>query len=317
MSSTTNDQYDTDSKSAQSFTLKLPAFKRPKLELWQLIDPNNMDTLLRCFQIDDYDEFMKRLDASNIKIDNSLKLERYALFVNLLSHILDLDRSDKRDLILIDQFYYLVEFGLANAFNKEQINSLMSILHRTHSLACDSSFGNLTETFTYFRQFLVLYTVHRPPFSLGFFSPREVEIILDYVLDTYFNQFKFFKYVYTPAVRLNMRFEYTNQELLPSDVTDAGEAEFKELDMAESMINEDEEERVSGLQSRLTGDDKSANELKQFVRKYLGAQLDKAKKDILTESVDLDASLQTDGGKLSSRKTSAKPGVKTPSIKKK
>jgi hypothetical protein len=315
-----------DSKSSKSFTLKLPGYKRPKLELWKHIDPNNMDTLLRCFEIDDYDEFMRRLDTNNIKVDKSVKLEQYKLFVNLFSKLQNLNLNDKRDLILIDLFYYLIEFALANAFNKEQINILISITHRTHELACESSFGNLDETFTYFKNFLVLYAVHRPPFSLNLLTPKQVELVLNYFLDTYFNQFKFFKFVYTPAVRLNLKFEYSNAAVAAAatllgetGLAETAESEFKELDLADSMMNEDEERLI---ESRMTstninntnnsgqgGAEKSAHELKEFVKKYLGQQVDKAKKDILTEGGELDVAQA--GGKLPARKGSSKTN-KTP-----
>jgi hypothetical protein len=295
-----------ESKSSQSFTLKLPENKKPKLELWKHIDPNNMDTLLRCFEIDDYDEFMKRLETSNIKVDKRVKLERYKLFSNLLSKLLNLNLNDKRDLILIDQYYYLIEFALANSFTKEQINVLISITQRTHELACDTSFGNLDETFAFFRNFIVLYAVHRPPFSLKFFTPTQIELVLNYFMDTYFNQFKFFKYVYTPAVRLNLKFDYSNTftpVLIDNGLTETAESEFKELDLADSMLNEDEERVESQLTStNNNAQDKTTQELREFVKKYLSQQVDKAKKDILADN-EVDAAQV---GKQAVRKGSSK-----------
>jgi hypothetical protein len=289
-----------DAKNSE-FQIKLPVYRRPKLELWREIDPNNSDTLLGCFEIDDYEEFFHRLETNNIKLDhnvtNNVKPDRYHLFKNLISKLLKLNLSNRKDLILIDQYYYLTEFSLNKKFNKEQINILLSIARRTHDLAIESSFGNLDQTFDYFKNSLLIYAVHRPPFSLNFFSPKQIELILNYFLDTYFNQFKFYKYVFTRAVRLNLEFEYKNLEKdirrEENDSNQVGLLLENELEALNSGDNNNNNNNLTDRnESRLSPilDDESnsnveqMNELKEFVKKYLNEKMIQVKKDILVEN---------------------------------
>lgn len=274
---------ESERKDNRTFTINLPAYKKAKLELWRHIDPNNMETLLRCFEIDHYDEFLKRLDEANVKLDYNP--DRYSLFSRQIAQLLNLSLEDPRHAILIDQYYYLIEFALTNKFNKEQINILLSIAIRVHDLAVDSSFGNLDQTIDFFKQSLLVYAVYRPPFSLSFFTPHQIELVVNYFLDTYFNQFKFYKYVFTPAVRLNLKLDYPNLQVLEqatvNQIGDDDDYLDKEIEYAESMANEDQR----GLDSRQTGEDeKGFQELREFVKKYLSQQVDKTKKEILIEN---------------------------------
>ena len=78
--------------------------------------------------------------------------------------------DNKKSRILIDKYFYLFKFSLENLFNKEQISCLLTIAKKTHDLAVDTSFGNLDETFDYFKKSLLIHAVHRPPFSLQLFT---------------------------------------------------------------------------------------------------------------------------------------------------
>ena len=145
-------------------------------------------------------------------------------------------------------------------------------------------------------------------------------------MDTYFSQFKFYKYVFTPAVRLDMRFEYKNayvQEMRALEQAHAEQLERELLDTAvESVINEEDEEDGERqlMESRLTDNpalEKAAQELKEFVRKYLSQRMDMVKKDILVEyGIENSAGGGGDkAGRIKSpvRKTSSRPDGKSPS----
>ena len=135
------------------FSVKLPEYRKPKLELWSFMPLNDLDTLLTCF---DSSEFLTSADNKR-----KTNLSQYQMFTELISQQLDMSPELKKDQILIDKYYYIVLFGLNSGLSKEQINCLLLIVKRTHELAIETSFGNLDETFDYFKKLLVLNSVHR------------------------------------------------------------------------------------------------------------------------------------------------------------
>lgn len=133
------------------FSVKLPEYRKPKLELWAFMSLNDIDSLLACFESS---EFLT-------SIEHKKKQSQYKNFTELICQQLELSPDLKKDQILIDKYYYIVVFSLNNNFNKEQINCLLLIVKRTHELAIETSFGNLDEAFDYFKKLLVLNSVHR------------------------------------------------------------------------------------------------------------------------------------------------------------
>lgn len=279
------------SSKSNYFSIKLPEYKKAHVDLWRYLNPNSLETLLACFEIDDFDEFLNRLNQSEIKLIHNLKDEReedrvYKIFTRLISIQLNMNLNDKKDLILIDKYYYLIKFALSNSFNKIQINALISIIKRTHDLAIETSFGNLDETFDYFKSLVLVYGVHRPPFSLSIFTPPQIQLILDYFLKSYFNQFKFYKYVFSPAIRLDLRFEYTNLPIVSNIDLDETRDSIQVLD--ESAIDsatvtdlrgydiKEESERDSLEQKQ-----SDKGELREYVKRFLNLHLDKMKNDLI------------------------------------
>ncbi len=150
-----NTSFQSSSMNSKSdfFSIKLPEYRKPKLELWAFISLNDLDTLLACL---DSHEFLK-----SDRIRHQLKLTEYKRFTNLISQQLNLNQKSKKDLIIIDKYYYIAKFGIANDFTKEQISCIFLIMKRIHELAIETSFGNMDETFDYFKKQLVIHGVHR------------------------------------------------------------------------------------------------------------------------------------------------------------
>src|SRR5690606_2069124 len=135
-----------------------------------------------------------------------------------------------------------------------------------------------------------------------------------YFMDTYFNQFKFYKYAFTPAVRLNMKFEYNNLSV-PQSEHNENEYAADELNKMEneSLFNENDEDRLLLMESRVSehqGQSTQPAELREFVRKYLSERVAQMKTEILTEN-----GMESGGaaGKDASRKKSAQAQRKTSS----
>jgi len=296
------------------FSLKLPEYHKAKVELWRYLNPNNMDTLLACFEIDDWDEFLKSLNQNEAKsvrginghkVESSDKDQQYNIFSRLISTQLNLDLKNRKDVILIDKYYYLIKFGLANSFNKVQINALISIIKRTHELAIETSFGNLDQTFEFFKNLLIAYCVHEPPHSLSVFSPKQIELVVDYFVNSYFKSFKFYKYVFAPAIYLDINFDYTNiPKIEKSDETFASKSE---PNLNQQTLNESREELEETKEETPTQEN---DELKEFVKSFLIQKLDKMKTDIIS---DITTGKQTP---VKSPKNKRSPDVKSPSKKK-
>lgn len=245
------------------FQVTLPEFKQAKLDIWQYLDQNQLKSLIGCFE---ETQFLKSSANS------------YELFTTLICKLLNMDLKSKKDQILIDKYFYLIKFCLQCDFNLVQISALMSLLIRTHHVACETAFGNLDQTFKYFKDALLCYAVHRPPFSLNLFQPSQIKQILDYFFDAYFKQFKFYKYVFSTGVKVDLSFSYTNQpEPEPSEpneeLEDSMERNESRLLNELSHIEENNE----------TESNETNNEIKQFVRDYLNQHLVRVKNDLLSE----------------------------------
>lgn len=273
--------------------INLPKYHKAKVHLWKYLNPNNLDSLLACFDIDDYDEFIEQLSPHEQKLINNFselkynggKIDRsdqFKIFSRLLSFILNLNFNDKKDRILIERYYYLIKFALSLSFSKEKISALIILSKHLHDIALETSFGNLDETFDYFKNLLLCYSVHRPPHSLKIFTPKEVDAIIDYVLKSYFNQFKLYKFIYTPALKLELKFDYKN---LPKDVVETPKSSIKneiqmdnheEITRAESKSELDENEREKTKSP--------THELKEFIKLYLNEKLEKMKSDLNGDS---------------------------------
>ena len=292
----------------QDYSVKLPEFRKAKIELFKLLNLNDLAVLLTCFDIESNSEtnseFLYDQPILNVRPKSSIdKKNEYKTFCRLISHQLRLNYEDKQTKIIIDQYYYLVKFSLENSFNKEQISCLLTILKNTHDLAVDTSFGNLDETFDYFKNSMLIHSVHRPPFSLQIFSTKQLELVFNYIFSSYFKQFKFYKYVFSDAIKLNVKFQYSNQiDLIES-------SRKSNLTFNEESLNKIEEtEKLEQQQDQINKENLEKNELREFIRNYLGDQLDKMKREI-TDEFNLGANEQQ-------QKAAVKPVSASKNIKK-
>lgn len=238
-------------------TIELPKRGKAKVELWKFMGLTEMESLLRCFDDFEHSEFVKGATGTTAQ---------HLAFSRLLAKHLALPSSLPTSQIIIDLYFYLTKFAISLNFTREQINVLLSIIQRTHSLAVRTAFGNLDETFEYLSDLLLVYSVHRPPFSVQLFTVKEITEIIEYLFNVYFKQFKFYKFVFAPGLRLDLRFKYTNQP-------DLEENNERDLLEDESLIVE-ENETISPEEK----------ELRDFIKSYLGNQLDKIKAELNEEN---------------------------------
>ena len=144
------------------FPFNLPQYKSPRIDLWKHVDANNLNVLISCFQakpeevtslptISPLSDAKSKRGGQVVKKPSLRDQDQYKLFSGLITKLFNLKPlTNKRDQILIDNYYYLFKFAIANEFTTVQISSLLSLMIRTHELAIETSFGNLDETFDYF-----------------------------------------------------------------------------------------------------------------------------------------------------------------------
>lgn len=116
--------------------------------------------------------------------------------------------KNPRSAILLDLYFFTIQFAIESDFNKEQTSTFFSIVKMTHEVCIETPFGNLEQCFNYFKELVLCHAVKRPPWSINLFSPDQIHLITEYVLNTYFRHFKLYKYAFTPVVKLDLSVSY-------------------------------------------------------------------------------------------------------------
>ncbi|KAL8560048.1 hypothetical protein ACOMHN_041517 [Nucella lapillus] len=161
----------------------------------------------------------------------------------VLADIFHLDgwREDPQQAIVMDLYYYSLQFARDNGFNREKTSTFFSIIKKTHEVATETPFGNLEQTFRYFKELVLCHAVNRPPHSIELFNVDEVRKLTEYAINTYFRHFKMYKYAFTPLVRLDLTINYHGVPVVspePTEVGDVGEENKDQETTTEEMEKE-------------------------------------------------------------------------------
>ena len=108
---------------------------------------------------------------------------------------------------------------MENDFTKDQISAAFSIVKKTFEVCVETPFGNLDETYNYFKDLVLCHSVKRPPFSLDIFGASRAKKLTEYVINTFFRHFKLYKYCFTPKVRLDLTINYFGTPVTPPPLT--------------------------------------------------------------------------------------------------
>ncbi|XP_053375325.1 cilia- and flagella-associated protein 119-like isoform X2 [Mercenaria mercenaria] len=209
-------------------------------EVPKIIQPRNHKAKVSVWAdltVDDLDRINESLNADHIKM--------------VLADIFHLDdhKSSLKTGIVMDLYYYTLQFARENRFSKEQTSAFFSIVKKTHEVCIETPFGNLDETFSYFKELVLCHAVNRPPHSIELFTADQVRLITEYTVNSYFRHFKMYKYAFTPMVRLDLSINYIG---IPPTPAPSEETERKSPDgklRASPMVSVDETPR------QLTADD--------------------------------------------------------------
>ncbi|XP_067389109.1 cilia- and flagella-associated protein 119 isoform X1 [Emydura macquarii macquarii] len=169
--------------------------------------------------------------------------------------------SDPRAGILLDLYFYTVQFSREHSFNQEQSSAFFAIVKDTHEACVETPLPNVEECYHYFTELLFCHAIRRPPFSIDLFSQEQLALMSDYVVNTYFRHFKLYKYAFTPQVRLDVSLSYVGMPELAVELGEAGESVKVPI-----IIPEQEEVADSGTTA-------PSESPRAPLREYISAQL--------------------------------------------
>ncbi|XP_062994428.1 cilia- and flagella-associated protein 119 [Elgaria multicarinata webbii] len=165
-------------------SLQQPQPHKAKICMWKYLDVHSMDLINKAETTDD------------------LK--------NLLSKLMNLQDFDSnpRSAILLDLYFYTIQFSREQGFSREQTSAFFSIVKDVHEACVETPLPNVEECYNYFTELVFCHSIRRPPFSINLFSQDQLVLITDYMINTYFRHYKLYKYAFTPQVRLDISFTY-------------------------------------------------------------------------------------------------------------
>lgn len=195
----------------------------------------------------------------------------------LLASILHLSewKEDLRQGILVDLYFYTLQFAKDNKFTSEQMSAWFSIIKSVHEMTVDTPYGNVTPVFEYFKELLLCHSVKRPPYSVALFSVDQVKKLSTYTVNTYFRHFKMYKYAFTPKVRLDLSFQYVGLPASPepSQADEGDKEEEGELEQADEETDKTEETTPVAVEEETP----AVKELKAIINSALTEQVQQLK----------------------------------------
>lgn len=229
-------------------------------------------------------------DLTVADIDRLEDAETPEQIKRLLCELQHLDEPslNPKHAVLLDLYYYTLQFARQQVFNKEQTSAFFSIVKNTHTVCTETPFGNVQQCFNYFREMVLCHAVKRPPFSVDLFKPAQVRSITEYVINTYFRHYKLYKYVFTPLVRLDLSMKYEGMPATPEPSEEELAAGALSGDEDEGAEKQDEPEKsgeegaegtqdaAQALSQEAAQDDlesPAASELRHLIRHHLSEEL--------------------------------------------
>ncbi|KAF7238745.1 hypothetical protein EYD10_14448 [Varanus komodoensis] len=179
-----------------------------------------------------------------LAIDNSSRQINGGRLVGVAEQNLDFD-SNPRSAILLDLYFYTIQFSREQGFNREQTSAFFSIVKDVHEACVETPLPNVEECYSYFTELVFCHSIRRPPFSINLFNQDQLVLITDYMINTYFRHYKLYKYAFTPQVRLDLSLTYIGMpEPQPKDeeAAESTEATLSPLqeEMEESVVAPEE-----------------------------------------------------------------------------
>ncbi|XP_071945598.1 cilia- and flagella-associated protein 119-like [Antedon mediterranea] len=279
----------------------LPKVSQPTKEhkaiicIWADLTMTHMDTIINCTSMEEIQSF----------IAESFGLADW--------------HDNYRSAIVLDLFYYTLQFAIDHHFSKEQTSAFFSIVKKTHEVCTETPFDNLEICYNYFKELILCHAVKRPPWSVNIFSPEQVHLVTEYVLTTYFKHYKLYKYAFTPLVKLDLSISYDGVPLTPEPVDVCEETqEFETEAIKESEDVQGECVEVEESAKPATEEENAVErELRQIVTDQLSVEIQKLKLSISDQIQSNDEELQKKLSAIDGKSSQTKVGGRASSKSKK
>lgn len=187
--------------------------------------------------------------------------------------ILDNYKDNLKCGIIMDLYYYTLQYAREQAFTPEKTSAFFSIVKKVFEVCIETPYGNLDHTFEYFKDLIHCHSINRPPYSIELFSPDEVRKVTEYTVNTFFRHFKMYKYAFTPMVRLDINAGYIGMPPSPP------------ASVAEETPRGDENPPTDEVKEEEMDEDRQAarEELKNIVRNFLVGESKKIEGNVDTQ----------------------------------
>jgi hypothetical protein len=110
----------------------------------------------------------------------------------------------KKQGIASDLFFYLYAFCKDHAFDGAKTSTFLSIMRAIFQHDGETPGRSMTASYEWFEAVLARHCVDRIPYSVKVFDDHEVADILEFVVDTYFRQFRMYNYIFGVQARVRL-----------------------------------------------------------------------------------------------------------------
>ncbi|UPR02499.1 hypothetical protein HOP50_10g58250 [Chloropicon primus] len=103
--------------------------------------------------------------------------------------------EDSKVSILLDFYSFLVNFSRQNNFTVEKASCFLNVAKRVHDSSVDQVL-TVENSLSLLKDLLLKHSVHRPPYSVGVFTLKELQLITEYMIETYYKHYNLYQFVY-------------------------------------------------------------------------------------------------------------------------
>jgi hypothetical protein len=122
--------------------------------------------------------------------------------------------DEKKQKIALDYHLYNYTFCKNSAFNGRKTSTFLSIMQTIwkHDMESTSAADTITSSYAFFEETLMKHCVERVPYNIKVFDEPDVGRILDFVVESYYRQFRLFNYIFGSIKRLQLK------QVLPNEI---------------------------------------------------------------------------------------------------
>ncbi|OQS07604.1 hypothetical protein THRCLA_20107 [Thraustotheca clavata] len=113
--------------------------------------------------------------------------------------------------LLLDMYMHLYAFIKQNEFPSEKASTLLGLLHslvlRDMLLLGEKdlrSTPTISSSFNRFQALILQHSVERPPMSMGIFTASDVNLIVEYITNSYYRHFHLYQSIFIPHTHLSI-----------------------------------------------------------------------------------------------------------------